>query len=65
MQEAGRGRRLASAQGYLAVADKILRDFGELAMGDFRTELNTLQKVHHPHTVRAAKGRGQGSAWRR
>lgn len=22
-----------------------------MALGDFRTELNVLQKVHHPHTV--------------
>ncbi len=25
-----------------------------MALGDFRTELNVLQKVHHPHTVRPA-----------
>lgn len=33
------------------VAVKILKDIGTMAIGDFRTELNVLQKVHHPHTV--------------
>ncbi|KAG1673263.1 hypothetical protein FOA52_002543 [Chlamydomonas sp. UWO 241] len=33
------------------VAVKILKDFNDLSLGDFRTELNVLQKVHHPHTV--------------
>eukprot|EP00955_Chlamydomonas_euryale_P051413 354861-Chlamydomonas_euryale.AAC.22 len=36
------------------VAVKVLKDFNAAAMGDFRTELNVLQKVHHPHTVRPA-----------
>lgn len=34
------------------VAVKVLKETGAMAMGDFRTELNVLQKVHHPHTVR-------------
>lgn len=34
------------------VAVKILRQADESGLGDFRTELNVLQKVHHPHTVR-------------
>ncbi|KAK9904893.1 hypothetical protein WJX75_005037 [Coccomyxa subellipsoidea] len=33
------------------VAVKILRRSDAVAVGDFRTELNTLQKVHHPHAV--------------
>ena len=33
------------------VAVKILKDGSHMALGDFRTELNVLQKVHHPHTV--------------
>mmetsp|Transcript_18868 Transcript_18868/g.40627 ORF Transcript_18868/g.40627 Transcript_18868/m.40627 type:complete len:504 (+) Transcript_18868:214-1725(+) len=33
------------------VAVKILKEAGAVAIGDFRTELNVLQKVHHPHTV--------------
>ncbi len=31
-----------------------------MALGDFRTELNVLQKVHHPHTVRPGAGRAGG-----
>lgn len=34
------------------VAVKILRQADEAGLGDFRTELNVLQKVHHPHAVR-------------
>ncbi|CAD7702248.1 unnamed protein product [Ostreobium quekettii] len=33
------------------VAVKILKQHTTVALGDFRTELNVLQKVHHPHTV--------------
>ncbi|CAD7698960.1 unnamed protein product [Ostreobium quekettii] len=33
------------------VAVKILKQHTEVALGDFKTELNVLQKVHHPHTV--------------
>ncbi|KXZ55947.1 hypothetical protein GPECTOR_2g1498 [Gonium pectorale] len=33
------------------VAVKVLKETGAVALGDFRTELNVLQKVHHPHTV--------------
>lgn len=33
------------------VAVKILKETSAVALGDFRTELNVLQKVHHPHTV--------------
>jgi hypothetical protein len=33
------------------VAVKILKRSDELGLGDFRSELNVLQKVHHPHTV--------------
>uniref|UniRef100_A0A7S0VEK4 Protein kinase domain-containing protein n=1 Tax=Polytomella parva TaxID=51329 RepID=A0A7S0VEK4_9CHLO len=33
------------------VAVKVLKEAGSVALGDFRTELNVLQKVHHPHTV--------------
>eukprot|EP00798_Chlamydomonas_sp_ICE-L_P006021 gene6021-5329_t len=33
------------------VAVKILKETGAVALGDFRTELNVLQKVHHPYTV--------------
>lgn len=33
------------------VAVKILKETGAVAIGDFRTELNVLQKVHHPYTV--------------
>ncbi len=39
------------------VAVKVLKETGAVALGDFRTELNVLQKVHHPHTVRAGGGR--------
>jgi hypothetical protein len=35
------------------VAVKVLKQTNQVAMGDFRTELNVLQKVHHPHTVRS------------
>jgi hypothetical protein len=34
------------------VAVKILKE-SPMAVGDFRSELNVLQKVHHPHTVRS------------
>jgi hypothetical protein len=30
---------------------QVLKETGAVALGDFRTELNVLQKVHHPHTV--------------
>lgn len=33
------------------VAVKVLKETNVVALGDFRTELNVLQKVHHPHTV--------------
>ncbi|KAK9838136.1 hypothetical protein WJX81_003291 [Elliptochloris bilobata] len=33
------------------VAVKVLRASDEVALGDFRTELNVLQKVHHPHAT--------------
>lgn len=33
------------------VAVKVLKDHNAVALGDFRTELNVLQKVHHPNTV--------------
>eukprot|EP00798_Chlamydomonas_sp_ICE-L_P028052 gene28052-31154_t len=33
------------------VAVKILKDTSSVAIGDFRTELNVLQKVHHTHSV--------------
>ena len=33
------------------VAVKILKDTGAVAIGDFKTELNVLLKVHHTHTV--------------
>ncbi|MEW5299675.1 MAG: hypothetical protein WDW36_002666 [Sanguina aurantia] len=33
------------------VAVKILKETGTVAVGDFRTELNVLQKVHHPYAV--------------
>lgn len=33
------------------VAVKVLKDHDAVALGDFRTELNVLQKVHHPNTV--------------
>ncbi|CAG9464939.1 unnamed protein product [Pedinophyceae sp. YPF-701] len=33
------------------IAVKKLRDSNEVALGDFRTELNILMKVHHPHMV--------------
>ncbi|WIA42498.1 hypothetical protein OEZ86_008486 [Tetradesmus obliquus] len=33
------------------VAVKVLKDTNVVALGDFRTEMNVLQKVHHPHTV--------------
>ncbi len=39
------------------MAVKVLKETGAVALGDFRTELNVLQKVHHPHTVRAGGGR--------
>lgn len=52
------------------VAVKVLKETGAVALGDFRTELNVLQKVHHPHTVRLGatcgrpvvvqRGRGKG-----
>jgi len=40
------------ASSTLQVAVKVLKEIGTVALGDFRTELNVLQKVHHPHTVR-------------
>jgi len=33
------------------VAVKVLHKSDEVAMGDFRTELNVLMRTHHPHTV--------------
>jgi len=39
----------------MQVAVKVLKETGAVALGDFRTELNVLQKVHHPHTVRAPR----------
>lgn len=43
------------------VAVKVLKETGAVALGDFRTELNVLQKVHHPHTVGGGTaGRGGG-----
>ncbi|KAF8063844.1 TRN1 [Scenedesmus sp. PABB004] len=33
------------------VAVKVLKDTNAVALGDFRTEMNVLQKVHHPHAV--------------
>ncbi|KAI8477395.1 MAG: protein kinase [Monoraphidium minutum] len=33
------------------VAVKVLKDNNAVALGDFRTELNVLQKLHHPHCV--------------
>jgi hypothetical protein len=33
------------------VAVKVLKDNDAVALGDFRTELNVLQKLHHPHCV--------------
>jgi hypothetical protein len=36
------------------VAVKVLKDNSNLALGDFRTELNVLMKVHSPHCVSAA-----------
>ncbi|KAI8473279.1 MAG: protein kinase [Monoraphidium minutum] len=33
------------------VAVKVLKDNNAVAIGDFRTELNVLQKLHHPHCV--------------
>jgi serine/threonine protein kinase len=32
------------------IAVKVLKRSDEVAVGDFRTELNVLQKVHHPNT---------------
>jgi serine/threonine protein kinase len=33
------------------VAVKVLKDNDAVTLGDFRTELNVLQKLHHPHCV--------------
>ena len=33
------------------VAAKILKDSGEIALGDFRAELDVLRRVHHPNAV--------------
>lgn len=33
------------------VAVKVLKDLNVVSLGDFRTELNVLQKAHFPHTV--------------
>lgn len=33
------------------VAVKVLKQHSNVAVGDFKTELNVLQKVHHPNTV--------------
>lgn len=33
------------------VAVKVLKDDSNVALGDFKTELNVLMKVHHPHCV--------------
>ncbi|GMH42437.1 hypothetical protein BSKO_10356 [Bryopsis sp. KO-2023] len=33
------------------VAVKVLKSSSGVAVGDFKTELNVLQKCHHPHTV--------------
>lgn len=38
------------------VAVKVLKAENEVALGDFRTELNVLQKVHHPHCVQFLGG---------
>lgn len=46
------------------MAVKVLKETGAVALGDFRTELNVLQKVHHPHTVRQEQ-EGRRQAGRR
>lgn len=33
------------------VAVKQLKETSQVALGDFKTELNTLMKTHHPYTV--------------
>lgn len=33
------------------VAVKVLKSSSKVALGDFKTEINVLQKCHHPHTV--------------
>lgn len=38
------------------VAVKVLKDNSNVALGDFRTELNVLMKVHSPHCVSGAAG---------
>ncbi|KAF6260215.1 protein kinase [Scenedesmus sp. NREL 46B-D3] len=46
-------KQIVFEQKYLGttVAVKVLKDTNVVALGDFRTEMNVLQKVHHPHTV--------------
>lgn len=36
-------------QTHAQVAAKLLKRSDEIALGDFRTEINTLRKVHHPN----------------
>jgi hypothetical protein len=44
-----------------AVAAKVLRRSDEIAVGDFRTEIAILRKVHHPNCVQVGAGRGCGA----
>lgn len=34
-----------------AVAAKILKGSSDIAVGDFRSEIGVLRRVHHPHAV--------------
>ena len=43
--------RASTWHGGAPIAVKLLKRSDEVAVGDFRTELNVLQKVHHPNTT--------------
>jgi hypothetical protein len=46
------------------VAAKVLKRSDEIALGDFRTEIAILRKIHHPNCVQVC-GRGGGAEWAR
>lgn len=47
------------------VAAKVLKRSDEIALGDFRTEIAILRKIHHPNCVQVLDREGQGQGGRR
>jgi hypothetical protein len=42
------------------VAAKVLKRSDEIALGDFRTEIAILRKIHHPNCVQVPRRAGRG-----